>query len=115
MQVNSNPFPQRSLSTRAGAPNSSQHGNPFDVDMLPDPLVYYRAELKLFKERGDWAKALCPFHNDRNPSFAVHLPSGGFHCFACRIRGRSIVTYRMKRYGETFREAAIALGAWRSA
>ena len=32
-------------------------------------------------------KALCPFHDDKNPSLLVDERDGHFHCFACKARG----------------------------
>jgi len=30
--------------------------------------------------------ALCPFHDDHNPSLSIH-PERGFLCFACKEKG----------------------------
>lgn len=32
-------------------------------------------------------KGLCPFHNERTPSFYVHPDRGFFHCFGCQMSG----------------------------
>lgn len=34
----------------------------------------------------EW-KGLCPFHNDKNPSFTVNDSKGFFHCFSCDANG----------------------------
>ena len=35
--------------------------------------------------RNGWARALCPFHDDRTPSAAVHDVHNLFYCFTCSI------------------------------
>jgi DNA primase len=32
-------------------------------------------------------KALCPFHDDRNPSFSVNANEQYFYCFGCGVGG----------------------------
>ena len=34
-------------------------------------------------------KGLCPFHDDRKPSFSFN-EEGLFHCFGCKIQGNAI-------------------------
>ena len=35
-------------------------------------------------------KALCPFHDEKNPSFSYNTSKETFHCFGCGIKGNSI-------------------------
>jgi len=58
---------------------------------------------------------LCPFHDDHNPSLRVRLDTGGFKCMACGARGGDVLSFHMKRYGLSFKQAAKDLGAWRAA
>ena len=44
--------------------------------------------VKVEKIRGDEALALCPFHNDTNPSLHINIPRLLFHCFSCGKGGR---------------------------
>ena len=84
----------------------------FDKSKLPSPEEYYSGELANIRARGGkYLQALCPFHDDKHRSFSVNLESGYFKCFRCDVSG-SLVDFRMKRYGEDFKTAAIALGAW---
>jgi hypothetical protein len=73
-----------------------------------DPEVFYNAEVERF-QRGDseWAIGCCPFHADTNPSFAMHMESGGFVCHAttCSVRGGDIVGFVSASYGLTRRGA----------
>jgi len=50
--------------------------------------------------------ALCPFHNDTNPSFSVNQQNGTwvFHCFGCGRKG-SIINFVMERDGISKGEA----------
>ena len=83
-----------------------------DRSRLAVPALFYGGELKRLVNRGQWGRALCPFHDDHHPSFGVNLASGSYRCFACGARGRDIIDFQMQRYGQTFREAVTALDAW---
>lgn len=49
------------------------------------------------KRRGDEWTSLCPFHDERNPSFAVNLLTGLFKCLGCGDSGDILSLYsRMK-------------------
>jgi len=39
------------------------------------------------KKSGASFKGLCPFHNEKTPSFYVHPQRGFFHCFGCQASG----------------------------
>jgi DNA primase len=42
------------------------------------------------KRSGSWMKGLCPFHDEKTPSFGVRDSHGIFHCFGCGARGDAI-------------------------
>ncbi len=50
-------------------------------------------------------KGLCPFHNEKTPSFHVNQERGGYHCFGCEAGGDGI-SFLMEHEGRTFPEAA---------
>jgi DNA primase len=56
------------------------------------------------KKTGRSYKGLCPFHQEKTPSFVVFPESGNFHCFGCG-RGGDIFTFYMGVEHVEFREA----------
>ncbi len=56
------------------------------------------------KRNGSALVGLCPFHNEKSPSFNVIPHKGFFHCFGCGTSGDAI-TFVMKTRGLTFVEA----------
>jgi DNA primase len=61
------------------------------------------------KKAGSSYKGLCPFHNEKTPSFNVRPDRGLFHCFGCQKSGNAI-TFLMEMENLTFPEAVRALG-----
>jgi DNA primase len=53
---------------------------------------------------------LCPFHNEKTPSFTVNEQKGFYHCFGCGAHG-SVFDYVMQTEGLGFREAVERLAA----
>lgn len=49
-------------------------------------------------------KALCPFHEEKTPSFIVTPDRQTYHCFGCGAGG-NVFSFLMKHQGLTFREA----------
>ena len=39
------------------------------------------------KKRGKNLVGLCPFHNEKTPSFTVYPENGSFYCFGCGVGG----------------------------
>jgi len=56
------------------------------------------------KRAGRNYKALCPFHNEKTPSFVVGADKQIFHCFGCGVGG-NVVTFVMKQERIDFPEA----------
>lgn len=40
-------------------------------------------------------KAVCPFHNDKDPSLSLSDEKGLFHCFGCGAKGDIVTFYKM--------------------
>lgn len=51
---------------------------------------------------------LCPFHNEKSPSFTVSPTKQFYHCFGCGAHG-SAITFLMEHTGANFPEAVRAL------
>ncbi|OGL73092.1 DNA primase [Candidatus Uhrbacteria bacterium RIFCSPHIGHO2_12_FULL_60_25] len=49
-------------------------------------------------------KALCPFHQEKTPSFYVNRPRQSWHCFGCD-KGGDLISFVMAMEGTEFREA----------
>lgn len=58
---------------------------------------------------GSW-KGLCPFHDERSPSFHVRPQVGSFHCFGCGESG-DVIAFIQKMDHSTFSETVETLAA----
>lgn len=56
------------------------------------------------KRSGSRWKGLCPFHDEKSPSFIVNPENGTFHCFGCG-EGGDAIDFIQRREGEGFRWA----------
>src|SRR5918998_6194607 len=56
------------------------------------------------KKAGRSYKGLCPFHQEKTPSFVVFPDSQNFHCFGCGKGGDALTFYMQVEHVE-FREA----------
>ena len=56
------------------------------------------------QKRGSNHFGLCPFHNEKTPSFSVSEPKQIFYCFGCGVGGNA-VTFLMKYENYSFAEA----------
>lgn len=61
------------------------------------------------RKAGTSYKGLCPFHNERTPSFMVFPDSGTWHCFGSCGIGGDIFSFIMRRENLEFREALALL------
>lgn len=57
------------------------------------------------KRAGSIYKGLCPFHNERTPSFVVFPNSGTWHCFGACGTGGDVISFVMRKENLDFREA----------
>ena len=61
-----------------------------NIDDFVDYKAEYTAALAQAKVTGEALKSLCPFHDDKNPSFSVNLKNGTYKCHACGAAGNYI-------------------------
>src|SRR5579864_5861035 len=60
--------------------------------------------VKLKKSGGQNFVGLCPFHQEKTPSFSVHATRQFFHCFGCGVSG-DVFSFVQKLENITFPEA----------
>jgi len=56
------------------------------------------------KKTGRGYSGLCPFHNEKSPSFSVSADKQLYHCFGCGVSG-NLFSFLMDKEGITFHEA----------
>ena len=61
------------------------------------------AKVKLTKKGREY-QGLCPFHNEKTPSFTVNESKGFYHCFGCGAHG-DILKFEMEANGLPFLDA----------
>ncbi len=61
------------------------------------------------KRSGANYQGLCPFHQEKSPSFNVNAPRQIFHCFGCGVGG-NVFSFVMRMEGLSFPEAVKQLG-----
>ncbi len=79
-----------------------------------DDIAAVREKVRIEEVVGDYVtlrnagggsqKGLCPFHDEKSPSFNVNPSRGFFHCFGCQ-EGGDVFTFLMKIDGLGFSEA----------
>jgi DNA primase len=67
-------------------------------------LVNLIARKVKLTRRGREQTGLCPFHNERTPSFTVSDDKGFFHCFGCGAHG-DVIGFVMRNEGLSFPDA----------
>ncbi|VVA43955.1 conserved hypothetical protein [Candidatus Roizmanbacteria bacterium] len=60
--------------------------------------------LEKIRRTGSRITALCPFHEEKTPSFTIYIDKNTFHCFGCQANG-DVITFKMKVENLTFVDA----------
>ncbi len=71
-----------------------------DHSPIDDVVADY---VQLKNAGGGQKKGLCPFHDEKSPSFHVTPSKGYFHCFGCQVGG-DVIAFIMKLEHLTFME-----------
>lgn len=89
------------------------------MSLPPDFLDALRARVSLasvigrrvkLTRKGKEHMGLCPFHNEKTPSFTVVEDKGFYHCFGCGAHG-DVLSFVMQTEGLAFPEAVEKLAA----
>ncbi len=92
---------------------TSTNGRQLDIAevKLAYPLldVVERAGVRLRRAGPSRFQGLCPFHEDRHPSFFVHTERQRFYCFGCRVWGDVLDFVRLHEHLPTVGEARVWL------
>lgn len=73
--------------------------------ILVSEVVGKKVKLKL---RGKEFSGLCPFHNEKSPSFTVNDQKGFYHCFGCAAHG-DVISFVMQNEGMEYVDAVTKL------
>ena len=82
------------------------------VDLIRErvDIVEVIGECVELRRAGANYKGLCPFHQEKTPSFNVNQARQMFHCFGCGVGG-DVFDFVMNYEGRTFTDAVQSLGA----
>lgn len=103
--------PSKTLRTNSNKNRWNYKGG-FDRGHLPIPAQYFITQGVELKGKGAWRDAVCPFHTDTKPSLRIRLETGAFRCMVCGAHGGDVLAFHQQRYDMSFKDAAVALGAW---
>ncbi len=79
------------------------------LERIRDFSVLFEDLAKQRPSTNGWVTALCPFHEDKDPSFAFNRNSGQWCCFAGCGKG-SAFDYLMQTSGLSFKDVLLDLG-----
>ena len=83
-----------------------------DIDRLREQvsIVDVISDYVQLKKAGRLFKGLCPFHDEKTPSFMVDPSKQLYHCFGCG-EGGNVFTFLKKKEGLEFRDAVERLAS----
>lgn len=96
----------------------TQASRPYPADMIPNSVIEQARDVSLrevigsdiaLKRVGRYWQGLCPFHQERTPSFYV-IDDDHYHCFGCGAHGDAI-GYLMRTRGLDFQSAVAQLAS----
>ena len=95
---------------RAGAPEAGKKKGMYYPEEIVEQVIAANDIVDVIgshvhlKKSGASFMGLCPFHNEKTPSFSVHPGKQVFHCFGCG-EGGNVLTFLMKYENYSFQEA----------
>src|SRR5438045_1174786 len=97
--------------TRSNTSGSGDfRGGDFRAEVLAAvDIVELIGQSVALKRRGKDYVGLCPFHQEKSPSFHVSQAKQFFHCYGCKAAG-TIFDFVMKRDRVEFKDALRTLG-----
>jgi DNA primase len=78
-----------------------------------NPIAQVIGQYVQLRPSGSNLVGLCPFHEDRIPSFTVYPATGGFHCYGCGKHG-DVISFLREKEGLNFNQALDALDRYAS-
>jgi len=79
-----------------------------DIKARIDIVSYIERTISL-KKAGKYYKGLCPFHNEKTPSFVVYPDRQRWHCFGGCSEGGDLFSFYERQHNVTFKDALKAL------
>jgi DNA primase len=80
----------------------------YDLKQQADIVRIIGEYVQLRKSGAQNYSGICPFHNEKSPSFSVHQSRQFFHCFGCGVSG-DVFTFIQKIENISFPEAVRAV------
>src|SRR6266581_9426330 len=80
----------------------------YSVKQQADIVRIIGEYVKLKKAGAQNYSGLCPFHQEKSPSFSVHATRQFYHCFGCGVSG-DVFSFVQKLESITFPEAVRAV------
>jgi hypothetical protein len=93
---------------RAIAENRKPKGNRLSEEQIQQALAVPLVDIAMrsikLRRAGRTFMGLCPFHNERRPSFHIYPQKNNFYCYGCN-KGGNVINFVRETQGLSFREA----------
>lgn len=88
--------------------NRKQKGNRLTEERIQQALAASLVDIAMqnmkLRKAGKTFMGLCPFHNERHPSFHIYPHNNSFYCYGCN-KGGNVINFVRELQGLSFREA----------
>lgn len=95
---------------RFRVPRASDPNSLFDLDLVRRVPIDALHSFERVHKLGSHVTAICPFHEERTPSFTIFTDDNHYHCFGCQDHG-DVITFYMKLKSLSFKEACKELSS----